>query len=184
MFTKSEYDKIKKVYSVWICTAPPLYRQNTVTQYSMTENNIVGSVKEPLSNYDLMTAIIICLGSYKDTNEQDNTLLNMLDILLSSEISADEKKYLLENRFQIPMTQNIETEVEDMCNLSEHILDKGYKKGIQQGIQQILTQQIKTKLEQHLSYEQIAKDLILSLEEVKHFANIINLSDQPIVMSK
>lgn len=62
-FTNSYYEKIKKVYPVWICTKPPACRQNTINRYTIREENIVGDASEKKENYDLMPAIIICLGS-------------------------------------------------------------------------------------------------------------------------
>ena len=62
VFTKSHYEKIRKVYSVWICMNPPKYRNNTITEYGFKEKNRVGNVAEKKEHYDLMTAIMICLG--------------------------------------------------------------------------------------------------------------------------
>lgn len=56
------YNKIKKVYSIWICMSPPKNRENSVTRYYIEEENLVGSVKEEKRHYDLMAAIMICLG--------------------------------------------------------------------------------------------------------------------------
>ena len=39
-FTKGEYGKIKKVYSIWVCMNPPKNRRNTITQYSIQEKHI------------------------------------------------------------------------------------------------------------------------------------------------
>lgn len=46
VFTKSHYEKIQKVYSVWICMNPPKERGNTITEYSLTEKHHVGKVEE------------------------------------------------------------------------------------------------------------------------------------------
>jgi hypothetical protein len=46
VFTKSHYEKIQKVYSVWICMNPPKERNHTITGYSLTEKQYVGNVKE------------------------------------------------------------------------------------------------------------------------------------------
>ena len=135
VFSKAQYDKIQKVYSIWICMTPPKHRRNTITQYSMKEENIVGNVKEEESNYDLMTAIMICLGD--SGNEQpENKLLEMLDVLLSSEKKAEQKKQILENEFGIPMTEEMEGEMEKMCNLSDGVERKGIEKGIKIGLEQ------------------------------------------------
>ena len=34
-FTGPHYEKIKKVYSIWICMKPPQYRENTITRYRL-----------------------------------------------------------------------------------------------------------------------------------------------------
>ena len=36
-FTNSHYEKIKKVYSIFICMNPPNYRKSTINQYSIQE---------------------------------------------------------------------------------------------------------------------------------------------------
>ena len=33
VFTKSHYEKVQKVYSIWICMNPPNERNNTITKY-------------------------------------------------------------------------------------------------------------------------------------------------------
>ena len=62
VFTNSHYEKIQKVYSVWICMNPPKRRYNTITKYSILEENYIGSVKENKDYYDLLTTIMVCLG--------------------------------------------------------------------------------------------------------------------------
>lgn len=61
-FMDAHYEKIKKVYSIWICMNPPKNRENSITSYVISEKNLIGNVKEKKSNYDLMTAVMICLG--------------------------------------------------------------------------------------------------------------------------
>lgn len=59
VFTKSHYEKIQKVYSIWICMNPPKKRNNTITEYSLTEKHRIGKVKEAEEYYDLMSAILL-----------------------------------------------------------------------------------------------------------------------------
>ena len=73
---------------------------------------------------------MICLGKSEDDTEHE--LLRLLDVLLSSDKKAEEKKIILENEFQIPMTETLEEEVEFMCNLSDGVEQKGIQKGIEQ----------------------------------------------------
>ncbi len=57
-FTSSHYEKIKKVYSIWICMNPPKNRENSITRYYIKEENLAGSVKERKADYDLMAAVM------------------------------------------------------------------------------------------------------------------------------
>ena len=83
-FTKSQYAAIKKVYSIWVCARPPKNREDSITSYSLKERNVIGNVKEPIQNYDLMTAVMICLGS----NSKENNVLRLLETLLSSKMES------------------------------------------------------------------------------------------------
>ena len=122
VFTDSEYQKIKKVYSIWICPSPPDYRKNTIMSYHMTEEAIRGNVTEKPANYDLLTVVMVCLGG-KDKENYDG-LLKMLDVLLSEETGPDEKKRTLQEEFGIAMTKKLEGDVMLMCDLSKGVYDR------------------------------------------------------------
>lgn len=121
-FSDSHYEKLKKVYSIWVCTNPPEYRKNTISSYSVEETNVVGNVKEQKRNYDLLTVLTVCLGSSSDKNYKG--LLKMLDVLLSDRVEPEKKKDILQNEFDITMTKTMEREAMEMCNLSQGIVDR------------------------------------------------------------
>ena len=127
-FTGSHYEKIKKVYSIWICMKPPQYRENTITRYRLVEEHLVGEGKEPVRNYDLLSIIMLCLGG--PGGENYDGVLRMLDVLLGSETSEAEKRKILQNDYDIQMTQTIEREVSVMCNLSKGVREKGHAEGV------------------------------------------------------
>lgn len=62
IFTKSEYGKIRKVYSIWICTQPSDGFENTLTRYSIKPEQLIGEAQEETENYDLKSVVMICLG--------------------------------------------------------------------------------------------------------------------------
>ena len=62
IFRKSEYGKIRKVYSIWVCTKPSEEFQNTLTRYSIRPEPLIGNAVEKTENYDLMSMVTICLG--------------------------------------------------------------------------------------------------------------------------
>ena len=134
-FTHGHYEKIRKVYSIWICFQPPENRQNTVYRYQVTEDVLAGNprIREKRENYDLMTVLLLCLGSAKD--ETENRALELLNVLLSVEERPEQKLQVLENDFQIPISQQFDKEVSQMCNLSQGVLELGLKEGLEQGLE-------------------------------------------------
>lgn len=142
VFTKSDYQKLRKVYSIWICVNPAKRFRNTITRYSLKPENIVGNAVEAPENYDLINIVMVCLGKMEEWN--DNNLIKFLGVLFQNELSAREKKDILEKDFDIPMTETFESEVDDMCNLSqgvaEEAMQKGIEKGRQEGIQKGIEQ--------------------------------------------
>lgn len=126
VFKDSHYENIKKVSSIWICTQPPKYRQNTIVKYGITEENIYGDVRENEKNYDLISVVIVCLSV--DGQKSEEALLNMLSVLLSDRIEPKTKKETLATEFGIPMTEELEREVDRMCNLSQGVYDRAVDK--------------------------------------------------------
>ena len=140
VFSKSEYNKIQKVCSIWICMSPIKEWENTITRYRITEENIYGEAKEKVSNYDLMSVVMLCLENNDDNGENvknDNrpVILKLLSLLFSESLNKELKKKRLTDEFAISMTKEMEDEVDDMCNLSSGIEERGLKRGITQGIE-------------------------------------------------
>lgn len=87
----------------------------------------MGNVREPVSNYDLMTVIMLGLGDPE--NVQDDNVLRLLSVLLMPKIGDAEKKRILQEEFAIPMTEDLERSIDQMCNLSEGVMAKGRAEG-------------------------------------------------------
>lgn len=183
-FTNSHYEGIKKVYSIWICPKPPKDKQNTVERYSIKKENLIGESFEDVQNYDLLNVVMIHLG---DEVDSDNTgIIQMLDVLLSDKKTADEKIHVLEENYNIPMTDNLFWEVENMCNLSTGIYLDGRKEGRAEGrkegraegraegIQDTILQSIKSLMEtMSLTFEDAAKALKLPTEDYEKYKKLL-----------
>lgn len=170
-FVDSHYQDIKKVYSIWIAIKPPLERQNTITRYRIIEENMVGQVKEPIRNYDLMTLLMICLGKPEDT---DCDILKLLGVLLSNEIEAAEKQQILQNDFSIPMTRELEGGLQDMCNLGEVIARENMAKGRVEGREETLLFNIKNLIKNTgWSLEQAMKTLGVPRDEWSKYVELL-----------
>lgn len=133
-FTDSDYNNIKKVYSIWICKSVPKYAENTITEYSMTQKNIVGSFPIGKSRYDLQSVIVIGLSETLADSTMENKIQRLLGTILSDKLSVEEKKRILENEYQIQMTPNMTRRAQHMCNLSDGIEQRGIQKGIEKGM--------------------------------------------------
>lgn len=123
-FKNSNFDRLKKVYSIWICTHAPLEYANTITEYRFKPKNLVGEMPDIPQNYDLMSLIMINLGA-KDKNYSG--LIRMLDILLNlyAEIGKSQTALdILESDYHLPL-RSVRKEVENMCNLSQGVYDEG-----------------------------------------------------------
>ena len=93
-------------------------------------------MKEARKDYDLLSALMLCLGDpEKDENQG---ILRLLSVLLSSEIKAGQKKEILEKEYHIEMSQQFGEEVSQMCNLSEGVEQKGIQKGILESISNLM----------------------------------------------
>ena len=63
----------------------------------------------------------------------EHRLVNMLTTLLSSSLDKEKKKKKLQEEFELPMSVEFEQEVEDMCNLSGYVEEKGRSEGRAEG---------------------------------------------------
>ena len=124
-FTGSNYDGIRKVYSIWICMNAPDYIGNAVSRYLIKKEDILPGIQDEPSEYDKLTVVQICLNP---RSQKGNRLTEMLNILLSSEMKAEQKIRELEENFYIPMTVKMGKELNQMCNLSDYVEEIGIKK--------------------------------------------------------
>lgn len=112
VFTKEHYEKIEKVYSIWICPDPAKKRKNGIFKYHTIEEAICGEPYTKIENYDLMEVVILNLGDAD--MRSDSEILNLLNILFSTGTTPEEKKQRLQDEFDIAMTVELEREVQEM----------------------------------------------------------------------
>lgn len=129
VFVNKHYEKIRKVYSIWIIVDPRLKASDTITRYELTEKNLWGNYHENVQNYDLLNVVMIRLSKSSDTAAR---LMRLVYVCLS-DMPLFERKNILEKEYNIP---TIEMEGTDMCNLGIGIYNKGVEQGIKQGVEQ------------------------------------------------
>lgn len=169
VFTKSDYQKLRKVYSIWICVNPAKKFRNTITRYSLKPETIIWNAVEAPENYDLINIVMVCLGKMEEWN--DNNLIKFLGVLFQNELSAREKKDILERDFNIPMTETFESEVDDMCNLSQGVAEKA----MQQGRTHILIELVNDGV---LTIEKAAEKARMPVEEFRNAMEKANTQER------
>ena len=88
-----------------------------------------GSIESRKEDTDLIQAVIVNLGSPDEP--VDNQILRLMNVLLSAKTDVEKKQKVMEEEFHIAMTMELESEVSELCNLSQGI----YKEGLDQGIE-------------------------------------------------
>lgn len=129
-FTKSHYGQLKKVYSIWVCTDAPEKEQNTITQYVIQERNLIGQVNARKEDYDLLNVTMLCLG---DKVQEEVGALQLLYTLLISRESYRKKLQMMSEDYHIAITEPMEQEVSQMCNISQGIASKNRAEGRAEG---------------------------------------------------
>ena len=89
-----------------------------------------GKAYETPDNYDLMEVVIVNLGDADKESELE--ILDLLNTLFSLSVSPEKKKKRLQKDFGIAMTEEFESEVQDMCNLGKALVEQGIEQGIEQ----------------------------------------------------
>ena len=168
VFTGDHYEKIQKVYSIWICPSTPDCRKNGMFRYHTIEDPVFGDAYVKKENYDLMEVVILNLG--EPDYEADCGILNLLNTLFSPTVLPDEKKKVLSEKYNIAMTAELESEVQRMCNLGTAIENKARDEGIDIGE---LRTTVKYYKKGKITIEEAAADLNMTVEEFKEKMNQI-----------
>ena len=156
-FVNSNYNDIKKVYSIWICMN---MSENSMNHIHLQNDTIIGN-QNWKGREDLVNIVMIGLTKEVSPREEKHELHRLLGALLSETLREEEKLNILKNEYHIPMEKSIEEDVKVMCNLSDGIEERGKAEGIE------LARKVFKMKEQDASVQEIAKELQLSVEEVE-----------------
>ena len=93
MFVDEYYEKVEKVYSIWICPDPAKKRKNGIFKYHTVEDIIYGESYTKEENYDLMEVVVLNLGDADKSSDLE--ILDLLNVLFSATTTPEEKKQRL-----------------------------------------------------------------------------------------
>ena len=130
VFADSNYDGMKKVYSIWICLDVPLDKANSIIRYGMSElcpTDVSHGVHRIGAPYDLLEVMMVCLNDKSE--EGGEGVIEMLKTLFSQRLSKEEKQKLLKERYSITFTQ----EKQMKFNYYEYVKETNLKIGREEG---------------------------------------------------
>ncbi len=138
-FVKSEYDNIKKVYSIWICM-DAADDEDSISSISLKSECLFGKQCD-FTELDKMCGMVMRIRNNENAAESRNRLIAKLEDVLSTQ-DGESKKRKLEEKDDMKITTELEGRFSSMCNLSEVVEERGIKKGVEQGLAQGIEQGI------------------------------------------
>ena len=159
-FVNTNYDDIKRVYTIWICMNMP---ENSLDYYQLANRKALGS-RTWEGKQDMINIVLIGLAKDLPIHDEKYELHRLLVALMSKQLTTSEKINIIEKEYKIQVNDTFRKDVSVMCNLSQGIVDETLEKVI---------------LNMHrLGYtsEQIAKAVEMSKEEVEKIIEINKLT--------
>ena len=118
-FKNDDYNKLKKIFSIWVCMDVQNYRADSIQEYRLTEKILHGNFHDEIKNYDLITIIVLNLGK----NPTSHRLLNLLHLIFMDLKSSEEKAKILHDDYQIELSRDMKEELKKMGGLMQPLLD-------------------------------------------------------------
>lgn len=128
-FKNSNYDDIKRIYSIWICMD---WKENCMNYFHLTDESVLGSYHWK-GKRDLINIVMIGLGKTLPEQSEEYELHRLLGALLSKKLSVERKSDIIEEEYDIPMEQDLGKEVKIMGSLSDGIREEAFAEGITAG---------------------------------------------------
>lgn len=157
-FQKSEYNDIRRVYSIWICMKT---EESCTTLITLNQNNILGH-HEWKGDLRLFNIVMIGVPEKLSDKDEHYGLHRFLNGLLSNQYSYEEKKTILKD-YHVESEEDLVKEVQTMCNLSLGVKEDGYR----EGVEETRLKFAKDMLKDNFPYEMIAKYTELTVEQIK-----------------
>lgn len=167
-----QYDKLYKVYSIWICFDVAAYLANTITRFKIAKEDLFGQTEISERDYSLMESVMIRLG--KDMSPGDSHIIRVLNAVFGHDMKSVKDAKLKVLGYSGTF---LEKEVDHMMSFSERIRERaekegraeGLAKGIAEGRTEMLTMMLNAKklYRSGHSFADIEKETGLTQEEIE-----------------
>ncbi len=119
-FVKTNYNDIKRVFSIWVCMNMD---ESSMAYVHLAKDDLLGSYQWK-GGLDLLNIVLIGIANELPEHDDKYELHRLLSTLLSMELSVDEKLGIMESEYSIAVDDRIREDVSAMCNLSQGIREK------------------------------------------------------------
>jgi len=174
IFDHSHYEKMEKVYSIWISMTPDKKAKGSILRYKITEENHSSDYRKNREDYDKFEVILMNLGPIDDTasmNYNEKVISEIYTDIFSGSGKSKEVIQKLENEFGVEFPRTAKEAIDTVCNLNEVIEERGRIEGREQGAEQNkLDNALRMIADGELSLEKIASYTDLPLERVQELA--------------
>ena len=154
-FVKTNYNDIKRVFSIWVCMNMD---ENSMDYVHLTDDKLLGSYPWK-GGLDLLNIVLIGIANEFPEHDEKYELHRLLSTLLSAELTVDEKLGIIKTEYSIPVDEKLRKDMSAMCNLSQGIRENATDNAI-----------IGVIMNMHrdgYSSEQIARIVEKTIEEVE-----------------
>ena len=124
-FIKSRYGEMKEVYSIWIVMDMDVKKEEMIEVHTFPEKE----------DKTLMNIIMV----YPLKEDSENEVIRFLHILFVSDMEPAKKKQILEEKYQIKMTRELEEAMDDMCSVIEYYERKARLKNATANVRSLMT---------------------------------------------
>ena len=116
-FKAPKYEKLRKVYSIWLLAAADDLLANSIRRFSLKEQIITAPQSKilplPTAYYDMMEVVIAGInGDYMPQGKPN--VLELLWLLSSVEMDDDKARQYLQEVFKMEVTETMDTEIYDV----------------------------------------------------------------------
>lgn len=124
VFRNSDYNKLQKVYSIWLCIAPDEDVRGVCNAYNMSEICLAKEHHFPKEQYDNFCIILACLQD----KQSANNMVRFFSSVFDNEMPIEEKLDLA-RECGLQVTADVKEGINQMCNYSDYVEQKGIEKG-------------------------------------------------------
>ena len=169
LVAKDDYDKLKKVVSIWIILNPPVENQNAITAYKMSEQYILGQAHINEEIYNKNEIVMVYLSK-----ESSNSFIQLFNDLRDRKLNMNEFKTQLKEEYNYELDDKIESEVNQMCNFSQYVKEEGRLEGRLEGIDTTMIQNIINMMDSFkLSIDQVMDGMKLSIQDKEKYRSLV-----------